>query len=490
MAKQTIKRKISIFNLLISLICVLSISAYLFMPFWKITLSYHAEKATLQTFFEKILTEEENPKENASTAMPIEENTENPDSIPSDLDYETILQDAIPEEGLPLSLSLTFKANEILSFLDKDATKSVEKLVESNVTTLIEELSEPIDKIAEGIVRETSKQTFKSIVAEQVQQAFKEQSPDTEKTDEDVQQYLDNAGLTDAYITQEAEKITKLLTNGTPSVSQVTDEIIHIADDMMNKLAASDTVFENRTLTEENKAEIKNTVADALKTFTNDNDEVDIGGLLSYALNFLKQAPEETPAPQENESASILLINESSDSSSPSTQEKEEATEKDLEDALRDALMDMLTEKDIKNIATTMKVISYVLLFSVFTWAYLIVKILLKSILKKNNAVKLGVPIWFGWLPFTALYLLPVWLMNMLKNPPAMLGAELVNTLKKLEGFSANFNTSAWIAFACAIVLFILSFFYRKNRKKLKILLQAEAIEAKEAKKQEKKEEK
>ena len=93
----------------------------------------------------------------------------------------------------------------------------------------------------------------------------------------------------------------------------------------------------------------------------------------------------------------------------------------------------------------------------------------------KNNAVRLGLPIAFGSLPFWVFYLLPTLLVFLIKAPPAFLvgllgGAQSMAELTKITSIlSLTFSSCAWVSFAIGTFLFFfVLFFYRGLRKKLK----------------------
>ena len=82
--------------------------------------------------------------------------------------------------------------------------------------------------------------------------------------------------------------------------------------------------------------------------------------------------------------------------------------------------MDHLPEGTADNVVLALRIICGVLCFVMFTWAYLVLKILVK-LFAKNPAIKLKLPIWLGWLPFLLLVLLPMGAIALFKASPAFL---------------------------------------------------------------------
>ena len=147
--------------------------------------------------------------------------------------------------------------------------------------------------------------------------------------------------------------------------------------------------------------------------------------------------------------------------------------EKDLETMLRDYLMQYIPAEVEEIVTQVMKYTSYVILFSLIVWAYPVLKIVAK-LRSKNNAIKLGVPIWLGCAPFVILQLLPSIAFGVLKSPPSFL-ADLMGTeaLGQLMAVSAGLNVSF---LSCSVVSFAVSvffvffciFYYGRMRRRLK----------------------
>ena len=162
------------------------------------------------------------------------------------------------------------------------------------------------------------------------------------------------------------------------------------------------------------------------------------------------------------------MTNAQADDSSSDLNEEEQDVSEQLKTALIDLLMEGLGDA-AETIAMVVKIISYVILFTFFTWFYLILKMLVK-LRMKNPAIKLKLPIWLGSLPFWILYFLPTVGLKVLLMPEVAAAIELpTETLAIFNHLSINFFTCAWVSFIVGTFFFFFAiFYYGKLRKRLK----------------------
>jgi hypothetical protein len=150
-----------------------------------------------------------------------------------------------------------------------------------------------------------------------------------------------------------------------------------------------------------------------------------------------------------------------------------------LKTKIRDMIMEELgaDEETVEMIAMLMQILSYVILFTFFTWFYLILKILVKMG-AKNNAIKLKVPILFGWLPCLVLVLLPTAAFSVMTNPDTLMSmgmsvTEVEQMAATMSMIDVSFVSGSIVSFVVAVFLFLFVLFYygrlrRKLRKQIK----------------------
>ena len=432
MSKSGSRFTVFLFNILIALLSIAAVAALFFAPLWKIDVKYVMQKEVL----EKILPEEA-----------------------KEVDLDEIVGD-----GIPLSLTVSVQTKDtIRSAVGKDARQSVTELIENNVDKVVDELAPTFDEIAEKIVRSTAKSTVRDAVNEQVKNFL--QNAGSEATDERVSELLNQAGVDEEYINQKTDALLDAIYAENATVDGVSQKAVETVEEVFEKLDESGVAeFQGAALTEENKEEIKNSIAEALSVIADENGNIDADDLAANLILEMLRSSEDESEPAV---AAMDFTTQETDSGSV----EEDATEQ-LKAEVKQMIMEKLTDETLDTIVLALRIVFGVLCFTAFTWAWLIVKMLFKAF-SRNPAIKLKLPIWLGWLPFLALVLLPMGAMLLVKAQPSflvnLLGAEMMESLSTFfASASLSFSSAAWVAFAAAVVLIILSIPYGIFRRSLK----------------------
>ncbi len=432
MSKSGSRFTVFLFNILIALLSVVAVAALFFAPLWKIDVKYVMQKEVL----EKILPEEA-----------------------KEVDLDEIVGD-----GIPLSLTVSVQTKDtIRSALGKDAKQSVTELIENNVDKVVDELVPTLNEITEKIVRSTTKTAVRDAVNEQVKNFL--QGSGSEATDERVSELLNQAGVDEEYINQKTDALLDAIYAENATVDSVSQMAVETVEEVFEKLDKSGVAeFQGAALTEENKEEIKNSIAEALSVIADENGNIDADDLAANLILEMLRSSEDESEPAV---ATMDFTTQETDSGSV----EEDATEQ-LKAEVKQMIMEKLTDETLDGIVLALRIVFGVLCFTAFTWAWLIVKMLFKAF-SRNPAIKLKLPIWLGWLPFLALVLLPMGAMLLVKAQPSflvnLLGAEMMESLTTFfASASLSFFSAAWVAFAAAIALIILSIPYGIFRRRLK----------------------
>lgn len=432
MSKSGSRFTVFLFNILIALLSVAAVAALFFAPLWKIDVKYVMQKEVL----EKILPEEA-----------------------KEVDLDEIVGD-----GIPLSLTVSVQTKDtIRSALGKDARQSVTDLIENNVDKVVDELSPTFDEIAEKIVRSTAKTAVRDAVNEQVKNFL--QNAGSEATDERVSELLKQAGVDEEYLNQKTDALLDAIYAENATVDGVSQKAVETVEEVFEKLDKSGVAeFQGAALTEENKEEIKNSIAEALSVIADENGNIDADDLAANLILEMLRSSEDESEPAV---AAMDFTTQETDSGSV----EEDATEQ-LKAEVKQMIMEKLTDETLDTIVLALRIVFGVLCFTAFTWAWLIVKMLFKAF-SRNPAIKLKLPIWLGWFPFLALVLLPMGAMLLVKAQPSflvnLLGAEMMESLSTFfASASLSFSSAAWVAFAAAVALIILSIPYGIFRRRLK----------------------
>lgn len=374
MSKSGSRFTVFLFNILIALLSVAAVAALFFAPLWEIDVKYVMQKEVL----EKILPEEA-----------------------KEVDLDEIVGD-----GIPLSLTVSVQTKDtIRSALGKDARQSVTELIENNVDKVVDELAPTFDEIAEKIVRSTAKSTVRDAVNEQVKNFL--QNAGSEATDERVSELLKQAGVDEEYINQKTDALLDAIYAENATVDGVSQKAVETVEEVFEKLDKSGVAeFQGAALTEENKEEIKNSIAEALSVIADENGNIDADDLAANLILEMLRSSEDESEPAV---AAMDFTTQETDSGSV----EEDATEQ-LKAEVKQMIMEKLTDETLDTIVLALRIVFGVLCFTAFTWAWLIVKMLFKAF-SRNPAIKLKLPIWLGWLPFLALVLLPMGAMLLVK---------------------------------------------------------------------------
>jgi len=456
MEKETLRKRIGICNIIIAVLSALCIATYFFMPFWKISVSYNITAPVIEDTLNDLLAS----SDGESSEQPVE-----------DLNIDAT--EIVGTEGVTLTLSVRLKTADVLASLGGDSVASVQNLIDDNVTNAIDELYPTLSKV----VNNATKVTFKTTIYSTVRDKIKESTPDADA--EEVERILDNAGITEEYINTKIEDMMGTIENGAP-ISTVSQEMVDAVDDACNKLNASDPEHFDK-LSEADKEEVRKEIEEVLETIADKNGEINLNEYLAQI--FLNLLGDEESG---NDGEVVAPASYVSTASEPTVDNADISAVDELKIRLTDLIMDEIPANTAETIALVMKIVSGVFFFTAFTWLYLIIKILAK-IKKPNNAIKLKLPIWLGWLPCSLLVFLPALAFSLLNSPSSFLvdiiGADAMGEITKtLSSIDVSFSSAGIISFAVAMALAIFSIaYYGRMRRKLRKIVKAEKASGKVA---------
>ncbi|MBQ9728635.1 MAG: hypothetical protein IJV85_03460 [Clostridia bacterium] len=442
-------------NMVIVLLSIVSIVSYFFMPFWKVEIALNVSGETIS----ELMGGEEGGESNSGES-----------GGEGEMDLGTMLQDLDP---IPLKLGIELKTSYILSSYSSGSKKSVHALIDDNINSLINQLYGPLNDMIVGVAKTMVKTTLKETAKETIKDFYKE-NQNAEKSPEEIQNIMNEAGITDEFLDTEVDKLVEALTSEGATTDSIADAVIATLDDVCTELAQSDNPeLSSISIDQETKDEIKAEVVEILSEMADENGNIDLDTFLAdFALQMLKGEA----------SAAIRPINESS---SASAGEEEVDSKEQLKAELRSMIMEKLPDDVVDTIVQVFQIIGYVIFFTWFTWFYLILKILVK-LKMKNNAIKLKLPILLGWLPYLVLCLIPSLALSLLKDPSKLsfAGESVVKTLSKAGkvlntlGLKVSFVSASIVGFIIAIVLFLfVIFYYGRIRRRLKKIKKGKIVE-------------
>ena len=426
-----------IFNVLFAIVCAAAIVMYFISPVWRIDV-----------------------KANISNEMMHE-------LTGGEIDD---LNEALGEDGTDVSLSIALDSMAVAQCLMQwDAAAMVDDILDRNLDSLATQLVAVIEPIAKNTIKTQASSAVKTEIKNAVKDYLS--SPENEKTEEEVNALLTEAGVTDTYIEEKTDAIIdRLYTNGS-TVDGVVDEVMRTVDEVYADLTASNVEeFQDIALTEESRESIRNAVADIVTDYADENGYINpeeiVNRLVIEALQSMsgESSEEEGAGTAALTAASYAAASEAQQPADPSAQQP--AGSSGSNEQLKTELKNYLSEQLLEGPAAPAVFLPFVMLglgillaISLLSWVYLLLKILFKTFMK-NKYVKVKMPIILGWFLFLFLMLLPNLALTYIPTLLAgVLPAEILSVFTMLSGTS--FFSSAMYAAIAAAVLVVLCIPYR-----------------------------
>ena len=427
MSGYTVKRKgiAFIFNVIITAICLASVLAYFVLPLWKVNVS-----CTLTSEMFRSITGESGENEELMKEI----------------------ADELEKKPIDAAFDITLKTKTFLASFASDGEKLVAEMVDYNAETLTNQLSGTVKEVSKAAVRATAKNSLK--------ETLKDGSAEYQWKDEET-------------VNAELDKLTDALMKDDATVSSVSDA----AADAIANVYKSET---GNDMPEADKQAAKAEMEKMLKEVADENGNIDADKLITDMLaqmlsgnsgsgnnengsgNNENGDGNGTGADKETAAAtftaaktSTLFIGTGEGSgetagSGGSSGETTGGGEADSMQALKDSLTQAINEKiggQMNTFLLVMKITGGVILFTLFTWAYIVLKILCKAA-TANPVVKLKLPIWLGWLPFLILYAVPTGVIK-------LAGSASAETAAMLAGMNFSFFTCGIVSALAALALII-----------------------------------
>ena len=474
MAKRNTRSKIHICNVIIAILCLVAIITYFLFPFWKVKLSYTLDAQAVESMLSEVSSDSSDEETDENSGGGTDEDTESAegddeqdvedkaDQLAADtLDID--LAEVLGEDGITLELGITVQTTDVFGALfNSDEAEVVRKILESNIDSMVDQLLNPINQLVKGATKSLSKVAIRNAVFDHVKQL----PSYSNKTDEEVQELMNNAGVTDAYLDNEVEKIMTKMEQGV-AVDVVSGDVINSVNGVLQKLSLQDPEIPSKL---SNEADVRKQVEDSLKKFATSDGQMNMDELVAdIILNAMGSESEdsttdestdggEDAAAQNKPLNASYMESESSDESNKTYQLKAE---------LKSKIMDELPADVANTIVTVLRYVCYVLFFTFFTWIYIIIKILAK-INAKNNAVRLGVPIWLGCLPPLILCVIPTVGMLVAKKVIAQSFAGSMDAAA-IENLSLSFFSAGIVSYFIGVFfVFFVLFYYGRLRRRMK----------------------
>lgn len=433
------KRFFTFFHILILFICVVAIALYFYYPIWKVTISYTFGANTLKSMLGEGFA-----------------------------DYD--LDEAIPGDGIPVSLTLTIDTPFLCAaVLQPDGMQTVDELVEENIDNVAEDLTDSIGDVTKTVVKVIVKEAIKQEIVEQIKD-YIDKTNETDETDkgttttEEAKEIMNEVGLTDEYIDEKTAAIIEAVYADGATVESVTDVTMQIVEESYVILKDSGSPeVDGIVLNDDNEALIRSQIEGVLSSFANEdgtiNADLQMQIFILQALQVANSYKASNSIGYNNLGIAIASFSSSSTEAETETSEAEETeTVVETETATRAAIKEQLViffneligEEGYAyiHIAVISELIFFII--SVACWAYMAIKAL-TQLIQQREGLKLKVPILFGWLPCLSLVVVPSISYFIAKYC-------VPNLASPLSTLNMSFFSSGFFAFVAAMLLAVLSF--------------------------------
>ena len=342
--------------------------------------------------------------------------------VPSEEYPDADLESALPES---LDLDFTLEVSSTMLFdttkamlhsmihqgtLNADVSETADEFISTNLNGIVDQLM--------GVVESSIKEIAKSVAVKQAKIVLFNAIDAANAAN--VEAELASYDYNDEYFENKMTEVVDLFSEDDVTATQVSEQAVVVLDKVVTEIKddpeITNAALKSFTLSDENKATLKTQIKDGLAAITDEDDKI-----------------------------SVDLL-------------KEDFAEK---------VMQTLPEAFNETFGTILKVSAGLLIFSMFTWIYLMIKIVCKFFMQ-NNSVKIKLPMWLGHIPGLAFWLLPVLTFYLIKNNPSALVALIPNAAAIAETVTLTFYSSGWLAVMAALILMIFAIPYCTMRRPLK----------------------
>ena len=425
------RKKVVICNILIALLCIGAVVGYFLSPLWRIGATVKMT-ADLGQYLKNV------------TVESIENSDDDAETKAEKKDIAEAVFNSLVEKGTSFDFVIKITTIDALKTTFSQSSATVDEIFEKNVDDLIESLSETLDETVDAVIEHRLTELAKERL---------NASLSSVGNDDYIAQILESAGVNDDFIAAKIAGIIKVIRSGDASLDSVVNAMMSVFDDIEDLIVATNLYEGDVLFTEEDRVEIKGMISDMLLPFTDEYGKVDIDKMINMLLSAYFGGGS--------------ISSPSTDPEDPSSQTNVEQVKQEL----KDLLMEVYNDHIRKFTVIAMTVITAIFLISAAVWAFTVLKLIIKTS-SDNPAIKLKLPIWFGWTPFLIFFALPavgiILLRNLLSgklNLNVNIPGEFVNTIMSSTRFFLW--SSGIIAFIISMVLLVFSFYYSSLRKKL-----------------------
>ena len=435
-------------NVFIALICAAAILGYLLMPLWRVGFEIKFDEKAADLIDEAV-----------GQAMDETRRSLDPDKNVDDRltkELTKAVTDYLRAEEIDFSIGFGVKTSDVLASLFSSDLGFMKDSLADNAAQIADDLAKKAGKL----IKPAAAAAAKCVILSELDRLL-------EDSGGEIKAMMKQCGIDNKWIEGRLQDVIDMVNDENATVSSVTDTIMSITDDAVRKvLEAQHTEEADRALEEyfESRGDIVDELRESLKNIADDDEKVSFDTLISDLVEGALSGSDKAGNP--DEATLDTLASKSS------------VDLKNSKNTLEDVIVSMLDDvpQDTANtVVITVKALAAILVLTMFTWLYLIIKIAVKFA-GPNPGIKIWLPIVFGWWPFVLLTAIPWCAMTFSKSIlSGTLGESGVpdaaqNALGLLENANFTFFSGSFVAALAALALLLLSFIYVSKRKKMKLM--------------------
>lgn len=449
-----------VFNAIIICFCALTIASYFFAP----AMNYGAKVVTTPELTNELKT------------VLIAEDSSLDSSQTGEINENEVIADVLDQLGkdkvtLTFSIKATTPQLFALLFNKAETEAAIKRVINANVTTVLDEMSGSIDVVVENLSKSMLRLSVKSALSDTINDFISNE----ELSDKTVDTVLNDLGFTDEYLDEKSGMIFEAIKADGATVDTVTDATIAVIDEVVNELASS-TTGEYENLTIENlpdsvKETIKTSIKSIIGGFADKNGNINPDSIIYNVLGrALDKSSDITPT-EDGETAAIKTA--------LFADGEKTYTKEDVEKLITDKINAFFTGSVISAISTNITLLTLGMALSFALWGWLVIKIVIK-LFAENPTIKVWSAIWLGSSPVTSLFITPAvagLALSNLASAPAfitnaltkILPADVYNVLTAAsKSISVTVNSTTMYTAIITAIFMVFSIFYMIFRKKLK----------------------
>lgn len=462
--------KILICNIIIAACCVASILTLILGDFVRADITLTIDKALLS----KLMGGEQ--KDEASN-MPAGIKADGPEGMDMNSVLEYIPDDWKLEFNIPIQIEAKTVAKS--SFGTENSVAAVKVLVEKQVDNLVVVLENKVGEVieigVEALIRKAG-----DMAKEKIKEALNEEGSTVTEAEVNAklrEHGIENYGAAIDTFVEEVKALVKDVLSGAKGSDAIRDFLKGGEKTNRNILGKLMEIAAEEELKEEGVADptseqIEEKIAEYqkdtlegydefVKEFADENGNLNLESMIISLINKMNEGSNENSnpsnAPEDEEVA---------DGNAGSGQIQ---SMDDVKAFVIEKIFGAINEETVQMIGLAMSFLGYFLLFIMACWAYVLIKVIVKTIACKNKTVGLFFPRMFGWIPHVLFVGLPMLVLKYLDTILRYIGADAGDSLKNiLDMVSVNFSSLSWVSALCTVILLVLLFFYYPERRAAK----------------------